>query len=74
MAARRGYKKTENGRKRPGERRLKNMRFCETNRIGFMMKTGVKILRGNWIWSKRVEISIRFVWNGNVGKQAFVTV
>ena len=32
---RRGYKETGTGRKRPGRRRLKNMRFCETNRIGF---------------------------------------
>src|SRR6266481_4620379 len=38
------------------------MCFCETNRIGFSVKTGDNILRWNWIRSKRWEISIRFVW------------
>src|SRR5580698_2281632 len=56
------------GRKRPGQRQLQNMCFCETNRIGFIVKTGVKILKGNWMWSERVKSSIRFVWNGNVSK------
>ena len=40
-------------------------RFCETNRIGFGMKTGDNILRWNWMRKKRVRISIRFVWRGN---------
>jgi hypothetical protein len=42
------------------------MCFCETNRISFMMKTGDNVLRWNWMRSKRVGISIRFVWNENM--------
>ena len=61
-------------RRAPGFRRrqvvadkedIENKRFCETNRIGFMMKTGDNVLRSNWMRSKRVGISIRFVWNEN---------
>src|ERR1017187_2904414 len=44
--------------KRRGER---NMPFCETNRIGFSVKTGGNILRWSWMRRKGVEISIRFV-------------
>src|SRR5580704_4254750 len=44
---------------------LENMCFCETNRIGFGVKTGGKILRRSRMRRKRVKISIRFVWNGN---------
>jgi hypothetical protein len=40
-------------------------RNCETNRIGFPMKTGLNLLRWNWMRNKGVEISIRFVWNEN---------
>ena len=43
----------------------KNMRICETNRIGFSMKTGVNLLKWNWMRSAGVKISIRFVWNEN---------
>jgi hypothetical protein len=39
------------------------MRFCETNRIGYGMKTVDKMLRRNKMQSRRVKISIRFVWN-----------
>ena len=46
-------------------RDVKNMCFCETNGIDFSMKTGDNVLRWNWMRSKRVRISIRFVWHGN---------
>src|ERR1035437_2825300 len=58
--------------KRPGgvwffmeEGRRVNMCFCETNRIYLGVKTGDKILRWNRMRSKRVGISIRFVWREN---------
>jgi hypothetical protein len=54
------------------EKRRANMCFCETNRIGFGMKTGDNILSWNWMRSKRVEISIRFVWNGLAVCDAFI--
>jgi hypothetical protein len=34
QAERRGYMGLGNRQERPGQRRLKNIRFCETNRIG----------------------------------------
>ena len=40
-------------------------RNCETNRIGFAMKTGVNHLWWNWMRSAGMESSIRFVWNEN---------
>src|SRR5882724_3122786 len=60
-----------NRRSTPTERRgykeewRENMCFCETNRIGFMMKTRDNVLRWNWMRSKRVGIPIRFVWDRN---------
>src|ERR1035438_4745042 len=45
-----------------GGRISKNMCFCETNRIGFMTKTGDNTLRWSRIRSKGVKISIRFVF------------
>jgi hypothetical protein len=41
------------------------MYFCETNRIGFALKIGDNILRWNWMRSKKVKKSIRFVLRGN---------
>src|SRR5216683_6305575 len=40
-------------------------RFYETNRIGFITKTGGNTLKWSWIRSKRVRISIRFVFHEN---------
>ena len=48
-----------------GRGTAKNTRFCETNRIYLGLKTGDKMLRWNRMRSKRVKISIRFVWRGN---------
>src|ERR1017187_2502019 len=46
-----------------GERKVpQNMGFCETNRLHFGVKTRAKMLRWNRMRSRRVKISIRFVW------------
>src|ERR1035438_9043708 len=45
-------------------RDVKNMCFCETNRIGFDMKSGGNTLKENWMRISRGKISIRFVFTG----------
>src|SRR5467141_325899 len=67
----RGYKESverngAHGVRRPtktvvGIMKRENMCFCETNRIGFSMKTGDNILSWNWLCIERGGISIRFV-------------